>query len=344
MHNRGRLTRQGEGDGRRDKQCKHTACHPQTTMVKGAVGQCFHCREKESRPGGRSAGERKKQVKSMRRCAALIVFLGVLGSSFSEAGIYAKKLGTGTVDWSNRVVEAIGIGTPPRSVQNQAQARALAAQQARTRAARQMLRTLKMVPVDCSHLVNDIAVNDASQFRQLKNMVYHAAEKETFFLSGNRVKKVLTVGIRGDLADILLPGNIREIKDIRGEAAEQKEKLTQSEKKKSFTGLVLDCRGLKVAPALVPRVLDEEGKEIYGPAIVTRRFALRKGVAGYDSEIEKALHDPRIGSNPLRVKAVRVSGANSCDIVISNADAHRILEAPENLDFLRRASVIIVLD
>ncbi len=40
------------------------------------------------------------------------------------------------------------------------------------------------------------------------------------------------------------------------------------------SGLVIVAKGLKITPALAPRILDETGKEIYGPDFV-RAGALR---------------------------------------------------------------------
>ncbi len=287
----------------------------------------------------------RRVMKNRLRSAALMVLLVLLFyPSLSGAGIYVETLATGRIDWSNGVVEAIGIGVPPRKIANQAQARTLALQQARVLAARNILKTLKTLRIDRDSLAKDMMLKHGFLGDQLKKLVYHAAEREIFFLPRNRVKMILTVGIRGGLADILLPESIREIDHIKGGIPEKKGNSSESREKKAFTGLVIDCRGLKVTPALVPHVLDEEGNEIYGPAIVTRREALRKGVARYEKRIEDALRDPRIGANPLKVKAVRASGRNSCDIVLSNADAARIIETPANLGFLRSAGVIIVLD
>lgn len=287
----------------------------------------------------------QSQMRSRLRCAELMFFLClVFYPAFSRADIYVENLATGRIDWSNGVVEATGVGVPPGKIENQAQARALATQEARLLAARNILKTLKMLRMNSDHLAKDMVLKHDSLNDQLKNLVSHAAATEAFFLEQGKVKWTITVVIRGKLADMLLPGSIREIEHIKGEMPDKKADSLKSHEKKAFTGLVIDCRGLKVTPALVPRIMDEEGNEIYGPAVVTRRDAIRIGVAGYEKKIDDALLDPRIGTNPLKVTGVRASGRNPCDIVISNADAARVFEAPANLGFLRSAGVVIVLD
>lgn len=277
--------------------------------------------------------------------AVLIVFLGLLFCpSSARAEIYAETLATGRIDWSNGMVEAMGVGVPSRKITSRAQARALAVEQARADAARNMFKTIGMLRIDNDHAAKDMMLRHGSLYGHLKTLVLHAAEIQTFFLPPNRVRIIFTVKIRGGVANILLPDSIREIEHIKGGILDKKRYSTDSRKKKAFTGLIIDCRGLKVTPALVPHILDEDGNEVYGPSVVTRKDAVRKGVAGYERKMHDALHDSRVGANPLVVKALRGSGKNSCDIVVSDADAARIIASPKNLGFLRCADVIIVLD
>jgi hypothetical protein len=275
----------------------------------------------------------------------LIVLLTLLFRPvFVYAEIYTEILSAGLIDWSNGVIEATGTAEPPRKTANQAQARALAAQEAETTAKRNLIETLSMLRVDSDHFAKEVVLTPDLFDQKMKKTVYNTAAMETFFLSGNRVKRVITLDLRGTLANILLPKTIREIDQIKGGTVEGNSISSKSPKRKPHTGLVIDCRGLRVTPALVPRILDEDGNEIYGPAVVNRKDAVAKGAASYSKNFEDALRNRRVGANPLQVKAVSASGKNSCDIIISNADAARIIEVPANLNFLRTAGVMIVLD
>lgn len=274
----------------------------------------------------------------------VILFVLLFFPVFSRAAAYIEILPAGRIDWSNGVVEATGTGSSPEKTANKAQARGLAAQEAMFLAAGNMLKTLAMLRVDGDHFAGDRVLKRDSVHQQVKELVYRTAEVETFFLPRNRVKKTITVVMRGELASILLPSSIREIEDIKGGKLERNAGSSESPNKKAFTGLVIDCRGLKVTPALVPRVLDEDGNEIYGPETVTRTEAIRKGAAEYARGLSNGAKDVRVGANPIRIKAVRPTGRNSCDIIISNADAARIMEIPANLRFLRSAGVKVILD
>ena len=111
-----------------------------------------------------------------------------------------------------------------------------------------------------------------------------------------------------------------------------------------FTGVVLDARGLGARPAMAPKILDESGKEVYGSAMVNREFAVQQGMVGYAKDLSTAQANSRVTNKPLTIKVARVSGPAKCDLVISDSDASKILGAAENLSFLQKCRVMVVLD
>ena len=111
-----------------------------------------------------------------------------------------------------------------------------------------------------------------------------------------------------------------------------------------YTGLIIDAKGLKVKPAMSPRVLDEGGQEVYGTGYVSREYAVEQGIVGYSKSIESAKQNKRAGNKPFVVKGLKASGANNTDIVISNTDAQTVLGMKGNLSFLDRCRVMVVVD
>jgi hypothetical protein len=67
-------------------------------------------------------------------------------------------------------------------------------------------------------------------------------------------------------------------------------------------------------------------------------------MAGYAKDLSAAQNNSRVTNNPITVKAMRVSGPGKADLVISNNDANNIIGAAENLSFLQKCRVMIVLD
>ena len=95
---------------------------------------------------------------------------------------------------------------------------------------------------------------------------------------------------------------------------------------------------------MAPRILNEKGEQVYGAAYVSREFAVQNGVCGYMKSLSAALKSERVMDNPLTVKGLRTNGPAVSDIVISNTDASRIRGSSENLTFLKKCRVMVVLE
>jgi hypothetical protein len=108
------------------------------------------------------------------------------------------------------------------------------------------------------------------------------------------------------------------------------------------TGVVLDGRGLGLRPALLPRIIDPQGQEIYVGQIVTRTNAVEQGVAGYAKDVNAAANNFRVTDNPAVIKGVRASGAARTDVVVGQADAQMLRQLSSKGDFLQYCRVIIV--
>jgi hypothetical protein len=108
------------------------------------------------------------------------------------------------------------------------------------------------------------------------------------------------------------------------------------------TGIVIDGRGLGLRPALLPRIVDTQGQEIYVGQVVTRTNAVEQGVAGYAKDVNAAANNFRVTDNPAIIKGLRASGAGKTDIVVGMADAQTLRRLSSKGDFLQYCRVIIV--
>lgn len=91
-----------------------------------------------------------------------------------------------------------------------------------------------------------------------------------------------------------------------------------------YTGILLDGRGLRFRPALFPRVVTPDDKEVIGPAFTDPGPLADQGAVAYFRDRSSAFLSERIGTNPLIIRAQGVAGSNSCDFVISAHDASRL--------------------
>jgi hypothetical protein len=108
------------------------------------------------------------------------------------------------------------------------------------------------------------------------------------------------------------------------------------------TGLVIDGRGLGLRPALLPKILDMQGQEIYVGQVVTRTNAVEQGVAGYAKDVSAAANNFRVTDNPAVLRGMRASGSSRTDIIVGQADAQMLRQLSGKGDFLQYCRVIIV--
>lgn len=110
-----------------------------------------------------------------------------------------------------------------------------------------------------------------------------------------------------------------------------------------FTGLVLDARHLDAEPSLFPRITTEKGLEIYSYNLVNKNQVIDKGMVSYQSNPDEAMNDKRVGSNPLYILALTTVGKNKTGYAITTQEAKSLLVSQETKKYLRRCSVIILL-
>ena len=106
----------------------------------------------------------------------------------------------------------------------------------------------------------------------------------------------------------------------------------------NFTGLVVDCSGLELRPAMSPVIYDDNGTPIYGHRNLDSKKVISKGMASYTTA--DTANFARAGANPLVVRAVAVD--RMANPVIAAADAQRILAANNATHFLDDCAVVFV--
>ena len=95
---------------------------------------------------------------------------------------------------------------------------------------------------------------------------------------------------------------------------------------------------------MAPKIVDEQGNEIYGSKFVSREWAVEIGMVGYDKDINRARQNDRVTNNPLVIKGIQASGQNKTDVVISSTDAAMIHQAAANQNFLDKCKVMFIVN
>ncbi|MDH3803038.1 MAG: hypothetical protein OEU80_13255 [Deltaproteobacteria bacterium] len=279
----------------------------------------------------------------MRRTVAfaIVVFVSavlMVGAMVWAQGEVVQQFDQGSINWSTGKVVAVGIGAPPAQAANMAQARAMARRAAITVARRNLLEISQGVQVDSMTLVKDFTVKSDIIRTSVQGVVRNAQVIDTAYMSDGSVEVTMVMSLGGEFANVILPP------PPVGTEFPMPPPGTEMPTSQVYTGMVIDARGLGARPAMAPKIVDESGKEIYGSAMVNREFAVQQGMVGYAKDLSAAQGNNRVTDRPVTIKALRTSGAAKCDVVISDSDAAKLTSAAENLSFLQKCRVMVVLD
>jgi hypothetical protein len=257
----------------------------------------------------------------------LAVLLASPWASFAQTkdGKNADAKAQPGVNWAGQVVRATGSGAPDLKAQNPAQARLGAERAALADALRNLLAQVRGVSVDGTRKVSDLMEKDEVRTR-VEGLVrgYKVINKRYFSDSGVEVEIEVPLAL---LVDVVDPD------------ATQVLASGKSDGEKSTTGLVIDARGLKVTPSLMPRVLDEGGKPVYSIDSLSMDARKVSGVAAYVQSFDDAHKSLKAGEKPMVLKAMKSMGA---DITLAPEDAKKL--ASLNTSFLADGKVVIVLN
>ncbi len=108
----------------------------------------------------------------------------------------------------------------------------------------------------------------------------------------------------------------------------------------NFTGLIVDCRGLGLAPVMSPVIFNTNGTKIYGHKNLDPDKINSQGMVDYAKSLDGVA---RAGDNPLVVKAVRLENFNSCP-VLTIADSNLVLIENYATKFLKNLKVVFLCD
>ena len=246
--------------------------------------------------------------------------------------------GKGSIDWGKRSVTAVGIGAPNPAFP-EVTARPMAIRAARDVALRNALELVKGVQMTSATTVENFMVSNDQIRTSVEGFIRKFESSEPKYMSDKTIEITVTIPLDNELASAILPSSITSTPALLAAPSIQVVRAV------NFTGLVIDARGTGVIPAMIPKIMDEDGKEIYGSAYVSREWATKWGMAGYAKTPEQAsAFKDRVGTQPGMIKAVRATGASRCDLVISNSDANDIRAAAKSMKFLSDCRVIILVD
>jgi len=268
----------------------------------------------------------------MRKCLSIVLLIFVPILCLSQ---YLEKTPSGgLVDWTDQLVREVGIGAPNPNLPVGAQ-RASAIEAAKRVALRNLLERVQGMNITSEVTVQDYMVVSDVIYNRVEGAVRNFRVIDTRYKSDGSVEVEVEVPLSGIFGSVL-PDYIPLGAQPYGYEGEPTSAV--------YTGLIVDARGLGLRPALAPKIVDQNGMEVYGTGSVSRDYALQVGVVGYEKDLNRARANERVTNNPLVVKAVEVTGTHNTDIVISNQEANMIRASAQNLNYLQQCKVMLILD
>jgi hypothetical protein len=266
----------------------------------------------------------------------LLITIPIFGYADNSQNVVEQKE-KGSINWTRGVIQAKGTGIPPKEVSGDINFRKKALINAELDASRKIFEIAKEVRIDGTTVVGTTALRDDAILSKIENMAKNAKVVRKEYLTDGTVKIGMEMNLRGGFAQLVLPKDIKPLDSITPVTMNKTAQQT-------YTGLVVDARGLYIRPAMVPKIIDENHQEVYGSAFVSREYAVQQGMSGYGKDLEVIIHNRRVADHPLVVKGLKVAGSGHSEIIISNADASKLRSTSESLSFLKKCRVVIVID
>ena len=94
--------------------------------------------------------------------------------------------------------------------------------------------------------------------------------------------------------------------------------------------------------SLFPRIFDDSMAVVMNRWVVDPEVLVDRGPLGYATSPSDS-DESRVGDDPLRVRATGLFGINRADLLISPADAARILSDPANRNLIAQGRILVVV-
>ena len=272
---------------------------------------------------------------------------------------YIEVYENAAINWSEGVLTATGVGLLPRDEPNRARAYLKARGYARLDALANLLMLIDRVQIDAQYTGADYMMQSEVIRASVTGFVRGAQviDERKIIIEGQEAVQV-TVGTamygQNGLSRMLLRPSPAEPAPAAPEPPLPRIELLAPNipapdapvVEGNYTGLIIDARGLKVQPAMAPRILKADGTPLYGVGDFDLDKVVEQGLASYYRDMDAARADKRTGNNPLIVRPIGVyrRAVATTDVVLSDADAAKLLAEDAKTRFLRQLKVVFVVD
>lgn len=264
----------------------------------------------------------------------------------------------GVVDWLGGTVRVTGRGARPAVAVNDGQARLMAMGAAEADAYRKLAAVVTGLRLDSARTVGDYMHRDYQVRERIKAFIRGAQVVNEHVAEDGTAEVELELKLRGR------EGLESAIAASRTVIVSPKESMSRDEETRpqndgslkgasiapamvlkspsAATGIIVDARGLGLKPALSPKAYTESGRMIFGIGLVDQKAFVERGLVEYAASVEEARTLPRVGSNPLVLKATGVR--NSTDVVVADEAFEKLAAQVGTVGLVKQCKVVVVTD
>ncbi len=282
-----------------------------------------------------------------RACQWLVIFFltvlltpSVPGAEphISSGNECVSNFENGSVNWTTGIISGVGRAEPDQQDNTSGKGVYPAA---RSKAVENLLEVFKQIKINNELNVGDYATDHPIILAGLEKTAREAVVAGQIYSSAMALEMTVQTAMSGGFLQLVLPEEIRQIPRVNPEIQPDMDRYPE---KKSYSGLIIDARGLGIEPVLDPVVVSEQGDDVYSSVFISREFAVQNGVCKYICNMTQALQDPLVGPSPLVLKALRREGKQNATIVMSMSDYHALEKVTERHHFFNECRVIVVRD
>jgi hypothetical protein len=259
-----------------------------------------------------------------------LCFLVLVGTSAAQwrqpEVVVVETLPTGQVDWTAGLVRS----TAHAAVASRAAGPATTLNTAVEMARQRLRETLSQLQLDATRTVGSVVQGTVEKQQHLAALVASAEIVETRYLARGDVESTVQMPLFGPFTALLWPEPLTPVATV--------EPVPEA----VHTGIIIDARGLAVQWALLPQIFDEEGHTLYAPAGVHVDMARQRGYIVYAAALDSPQIEPRVGNNPLVLRARRVADRTRVNLIMQQADALQIQRSTALQSLLAQCRVVIV--
>ena len=252
-----------------------------------------------------------------------------------------------SVDWSKGIIRATGIGVAKKTETNPGLQRAQAKRAATIDAQRTLAECVMGVQVTSESSLKDLALEYDIVKTRVDTIIRGMSESSVRYFEDGTCEVVYEMPMYGSnhalATAAFLPFKNQEREPFPEPTIKPDEDgaVVEGAATNHYTGLVVDCSGMKLNPVMSPVIRNDEGQSIYGSKNLDIDKVIELGMASYANNPDDSVSFERAGKNPLKVKAVKLEKFNS-NPVVSIDDSNKILIANQTDQFLDNCAVVFV--